>query len=215
MSKHEVHIGDQFAYLTVISDVSTVNGRPRVWVRCICGQQKQVRKDVLVGRATSQQSCGCIRDAQSAQRNRTHGEGSNPTPEYFAWRGMIGRCYAPSSPSYSDYGERGIRVCDRWLHSYPNFLQDMGRRPTSQHSLDHIDVNGDYAPNNCRWATRIEQANNTRRNHFLTFRGETKTLTEWARSIGIKRSSLGERLRRGGWTVERALTTRGDARHHE
>jgi hypothetical protein len=104
--------------------------------------------------------------------------------EHDAWRGMLARCRNPRHPSYKNYGGRGITACERW-NSFENFLDDMGKRPSPKHSLDRIDNNGNYEPGNCRWATRREQANNTRMNRFVTFDGRTMTLAQWARETGI------------------------------
>jgi hypothetical protein len=114
-----------------------------------------------------------------------------------------------NDPEYSvwaDYGGRGIEVCDRWRNSYPTFLADMGQRPTPDHSIERIDNNGNYAPENCRWATRIEQSNNRRSNRHLTFQGRTQTLAQWEREIGGKGYLIKQRLKLG-WSVDRALTT--------
>lgn len=117
---------------------------------------------------------------------------------------MIQRCINPNHPQYHHYGGRGISVCDSWLDA-EGFLSDMGRRPSPKHSLDRIDNDGDYTPENCRWATQSQQMNNTRANHTLTHNDQTKTITEWAKDIGIEPNTLEYRIIRG-WSVDRALT---------
>jgi hypothetical protein len=118
---------------------------------------------------------------------------------------MKDRCENPASKSWSSYGGRGIRVCDEWRGDFVAFLRYVGSRPSSRHSLDRINNEGHYEPGNVRWATSQEQGSNTRRNRNLTFRGETRTFSEWADALGIKRSTLYMRLR-AGLTVEEALT---------
>lgn len=107
---------------------------------------------------------------------------------------MKNRCMNSNDVFYSRYGGRGIRVCDRWL-DYSLFLEDMGRKPSNKHTLDRIDNNGDYEPSNCRWATAIEQANNKRNTRFITYKGRTKTIANWAREMGIGYLVLYDRLR--------------------
>lgn len=120
---------------------------------------------------------------------------SGISPTYAAWKSMKYRCNCPSFIGYKDYGGRGIKVCDRWLHSFENFLADMGERPSKNYSLDRYpDVNGDYEPSNCRWAERKAQNSNTRRNVFIEYKGETKTAAEWARLIGITQAHLKDHL---------------------
>lgn len=118
---------------------------------------------------------------------------------------MKDRCHNPNSPAFDRYGGRGIRVCERWRDSFANFFTDMGPRPTPKHSLDRIDNSGNYKPENCRWATDVEQAQNMRKNRFLTHDGRTLCASEWARVIGVKPGTLERRLN-AGWSVERALT---------
>jgi len=134
-----------------------------------------------------------------------HTVGGKPTPEYRAWVQMKGRCLNPSQPNYKYYGARGIRVCDRWLHSFEKFFEDMGPRPAPGYTLERRDNDGDYTPENCYWATWLQQARNRRRNRAITFNGETKILSEWAEAIGISVGTLYARISRG-WSVERALT---------
>lgn len=106
------------------------------------------------------------------------------------------------------YGGRGIKVCERWMESFANFIADMGARPSEEHSLDRIDNNGNYEPGNCRWATATEQSRNKRNNRLLTVFGETKPLSAWVEDsrCAVSRESLKDRVRRG-WDVEKALTT--------
>jgi hypothetical protein len=117
---------------------------------------------------------------------------------------MISRCTCPSMVNYDEYGGRGITVCDRW-RTFDNFYADMGNRPSSKHSLDRKDPDGNYEPDNCRWATTTQQACNKRTSKLLTFQGETLTVTEWARKIGVGKATLAKRLA-NGWPLERALT---------
>lgn len=135
---------------------------------------------------------------------RTHGK--SRWPEYRTWRAMKERCYNPNHIVYRYYGGRGIRVCDQWLHSFENFIADMGRRPSSGYSIDRIDCDGDYSPNNCRWATIAEQRKNKRSAIILTFRGQKMCLADWARILGIHWVSLHERLQK--YPTEVALSVR-------
>lgn len=144
-------------------------------------------------------------------RYRTvHGESRNQrtgqpaTPEYCAWTQMRDRCRRQSHPGYELYGGRGITVCARWS-SFQNFLADMGRRPSSSHSIDRIDNDGNYEPGNCRWATPKEQASNRSPNRFVEIEGERVTVQEASRRLGLGKNTVAERLRHG-WSVERALT---------
>ena len=131
---------------------------------------------------------------------------------YRSWSGMKSRCSNPETVSYLSYGGRGIKVCDRWQH-FENFYDDMYAswlaHKTEQDSttLERKDVNGDYAPNNCVWATRKEQSNNRRRHKMLKYKGKTLNLTQWAEELGIKKSTLSQRIYVYKWPLERALST--------
>lgn len=139
-----------------------------------------------------------------AKPNWKHGHSG--TPEYFAWHAMIGRCTRPELKAYADYGGRGIRVCARWRKSLEAFLEDMGKRPSARHSLDRKDVNGDYTPKNCRWATKREQIWNRRTSCLITAFGHTATAAEWSRITGLRECTIDARVRRQKWDPETALS---------
>lgn len=186
--------GQRFGRLVVKSRAPVTSHRRALW-HCVCdcgGTATTISYDLHKGHTTS---CGC-------KRTR-HGETS--TREHHVWRDLINRCHNPRCKSFHRYGARGIQVCTRWRTSYELFRADMGVRPSKDHSIERIDNEGDYTPQNCRWATRQEQANNRRTNRRITFNGETRTLTEWARHLGINRRTLFSRFGKG-WPLQRALT---------
>jgi hypothetical protein len=120
---------------------------------------------------------------------------------------MKARCYNHNEKCYPRYGGRGIRVSERWVHSFENFITDMGPRPSKEHSLDRYpDGDGDYGPSNCRWATLFQQARNKRNNTFLTFNGKTQCITDWALELGQTVPTLAKRIGRG-WPIDKVLAT--------
>lgn len=144
----------------------------------------------------------------------THGESSHKTgktPEYRCWQSMKRRCLAPAEPGYELYGGRGINVCARWME-FSNFLADMGRKPDGT-SIDRIDSNGHYEPQNCRWATPKEQQWNRRDNVMLTYGGRTQPISVWAKEVGLRTTTLKYRLRIVGMSVEDALHAKKHARN--
>lgn len=156
-------IGARFGRLVVLGRVTSVK-HGRYLVECDCGNQFSALTSNLTSGNTK--SCGCLQKDMLPSR-LTHGESSGvgnklKTPEYSAWQGMLSRCYNSKVPSYRYYGGRGIQVCERWRRSYTNFLADMGRKPSLTHSLDRIDCNDWYRPENCRWATSTQQNKNRR-----------------------------------------------------
>jgi len=143
----------------------------------------------------------------------THGSCRNRqmTPEYACWSQMKRRCYNPNHPEFKHYGLRGIRVCDRWLESFENFLEDMGLKPFPEASIGRANNDGNYEKSNCSWETYEQQASNKRTSRYLTHDGITLTLTRWAKRVGMNRNTLTKRLR-SGWSVKKALTTKDSTR---
>jgi|SRR3990167_1062818 len=130
-------------------------------------------------------------------------------PIYNAWRDMRRRCNNPNYRTYKWYGRRGIKVCDRWddpLEGFPNFLADLGYKPSPQHSLDRIDNNGDYSPENCRWTTQKMQSRNMSRNRLVTIDGRTECVTDWCLEYGADPKVVWTRIGRG-WNEIEAITT--------
>jgi hypothetical protein len=153
--------GKRFGKLVVIERHGSCSNRHYTWLcKCDCG-----KKSIVIGgklRDGSTRSCGCLRDEVRTSGNTTHGKWN--TPEWKAWNNIIQRCTNQNSPAYRNYGGRGISVCSEWRHSFDKFYTDMGKRPSSKHSIDRIENNGNYEPNNCRWTTEKVQQNNKRNN---------------------------------------------------
>lgn len=160
--------GQRFGRL-VIGELAEIRGRWAWWhSTCDCGTKKIVKSATL--RNGKVRSCGCLAREMTATRNRLlakqSGEAIRHTPEYVTWQSMKNRCSNANGKKYKYYGGAGVVVCSRWLESYFNFLADMGRRPSSEYSLDRFpDPNGNYEPGNCRWATILEQRHNRRDSH--------------------------------------------------
>lgn len=195
-----------FGRLTVIEWIDVENKNSRWRCLCECGRQCIVYGCHLKTRATT--SCGCFASEQTSRATKTHGmSGPHGHPVYNIWKAMIRRCESSHCKEYASYGGRGIKVCERWRKSFPDFLSDMGERPTHvRHSIDRLDVNGNYEPGNCRWATYVEQANNKRNTKLFLHNGENKTVAQWARIYNISSAVIYDRLQRG-YSMTRALTT--------
>lgn len=134
----------------------------------------------------------------------THG--SSGRPEYYIWNAMIQRCHNPNSRGFKDYGAKGIKVCKRW-RLFANFFVDMGTRPSPKHSIERVKNKKGYSPENCRWATRVEQHRNRSDNHRLRIDGETITIAEWSERTGIPASVISKRIHVLGWDGRRAVMT--------
>lgn len=169
---------------------------------CDCGNETVTYNEFLLNGRT--RSCGCYRKELMSTRQTTHGQSKSHL--YGVWLSMKRRCDYANGKYYMDYGGRGITVCREWADSYEAFAQWAKESGYKQGlSIDRIDVNDGYYPQNCRWATAQIQANNRRSNHMVTYDGETHTVKEWSDRIGIPYKTLHNRLR-SGWDISRALT---------
>ena len=157
--------------------------------RCVCGEIREVSfKNLQRGLS---KSCGCTTGKKTHLGGRKHGLSKSNI--YVTWRNMLLRCQKETDPHYKNYGGRGIKVCERW-QTFENFYEDMGDKPTQEHSIERINNSGDYEPGNCRWATLKEQANNRRSNHIVTYQGNEVTLMELANITGINHQTLWNRI---------------------
>lgn len=194
--------GMRFGRLVAISrapSVSQGTGVASAW-NCICDCGKTAIKTGHALRSSGGFiSCGC----RAISGNTTHGMSKDRV--YMRWNNMMRRCTSAKSKSFPNYGGRGIAVCERW-HNFANFYADMGPPPFAGATIERTDNDGDYCPENCRWATRMTQATNKRNTRRITYNGRTMCLSHWADEIGISRRSLKGRLD-AGWSIERAVTT--------
>lgn len=206
MKKITIGPGERYGRWTVLAAAgSSKNGRRLFRCRCECGTEHAAQADHLKhGRS---RSCGCLSREVTGKRATTHGHtvGRRPIVEYTAWCAMIQRCTNSNRDDYKHYGGRGIKVCERWRKSFAAFLADMGERPGPDYSLDRKENDGNYEPDNVRWATQAKQGRNRRSNKMVLYGGRRMPLVEACEIAGIKYDNVRTRLRLG-WTVERALT---------
>lgn len=191
-----------FGRLTVVSG-PVRNAKKRMEWECICTCGNMAVVDhFMLGRGHTQ-SCGCLQRERTGASRLRHGE-ARRSVEWDTWNSIKQRCKEGNKGSYKFRHYKGINVCARWLASFEFFLFDMGRRPSKLHSIERKDSTGDYTPDNCKWATRQEQASNKRSNVYVPFNGERLCIAEWSRKTGINASLIRRRIREG-WPVEKAL----------
>ena len=173
-------------------------GKSRWMCKCNCGKEISVLGSSLTSGNTT--SCGCANVDAIRERNFKHGKTGTRT--YLVWQAMLNRCRNPNVTMFYRYGGRGISVCERWI-DFENFLSDMGECPPRM-SIERIDNDGNYEPQNCRWADRRTQARNTSSNRVIRFGGREMCLKAWADELQMDQASLSERIKR--WGLDRALT---------
>lgn len=203
MGKERVNIiGRKFGLLTVVS-LDHINGYTRYFLcECECGNHSIVAKNALT--TGKQVSCGCLRKKRIGELNKL--------PDGYLrlgkiYRAMKKRCYNPSSNRYYRYGGRGIKICDEWLENIDAFREwAINNGYNDSLSIDRIDNDGDYCPENCRWISMSDQSVNNSKNIYIEYDGKSKTISQWAKDLGMKNSTLHNRIRVKGWSIERALT---------
>lgn len=196
-------IGKKINRWTIIGPSDSGAYRVRKWLcQCECGSEPRMVMERRIKNGESK-SCGCWRKENAPRLATIHGR--SYSAEYSVWGTMIARCSNKKHAQYKHYGARGISVCHRWRYSFENFYQDMGDRPSAKHSIERIETNGNYEPDNCRWATITEQANNRRNNVIIECDGERKTISQWADVSGVSRSIIKERYCRQGWSAKDAI----------
>tara|TARA_R110000796_G_scaffold137299_1_gene253373 strand:+ start:172 stop:933 length:762 start_codon:yes stop_codon:yes gene_type:complete len=208
MRKNNV-VGDVFGKLVL---KSTYKKNARTWWLCECSCGSEVNTDLSRLRSGVTSQCkGC--GVKSSAKTRTK-HGMTKTKEYRTWVHLKDRCINPNSSSRKHYLDKGITFCDEWL-IFDNFFYDMGLSPTAEHSIDRIDNTKGYSKDNCRWATKLEQMNNMSTNKVITYKGETKTLADWCRYLGVNYSMVKCRLHSGLYTIAQSFELPSGAGLHK
>ena len=195
-------IGKRFGRLTVVEEAGRDKHRSILWkCKCDCGGESIVRTHNL--RCGNSTSCGCLHREKTKMINYKTGQYKSRI--YHTWINMKTRCHTPTAWEYKNYGARGIVICDEWRNDFKAFYNwAMENGYTDELTIDRIDNDGNYCPENCRWVDRVTQNRNQRNTRLITYNGETKHLFDWADEFGINRNTLAGRLYRG-WSIERAL----------
>lgn len=207
VQKHVNLTGQRYGRLVVVQEIERVRPRVRRFeCLCDCGNTSYVRLGNLRSGITT--SCGCwsleYRRGIAACDQATHGLSKHAL--YPTWRNMMRRCYNTKDRSYKNYGGRGIKVCERW-HRVENFIADMCARPHPDSTVERKDNDGNYSPENCYWATRLQQNRNRRNTKMIELNGETRSLGEWCEAYKMDYHVVRDRIYRYQWPLEKALIT--------
>lgn len=205
MSKFKDETGIKHDLLTPIAykSIKTKSGKRRIYWDCICDCGGHITLEASALRRTDRfHSCGCYARLMVSKANSTHR--LTGTRVYRSWSSARQRCNNPSDTNYKNYGGRGITMCERW-NKFENFLADMGYPPSENHTIERIDVNGNYEPENCRWDTPVEQARNRRSSKYYEFSGKKMILKEWSEYLNVKEMTLKYRLK-NGWPIEKVFS---------
>lgn len=200
--------GKQFGEWTVLELCGKNKYMERLWkCKCSCGAIAEVTSRSLIGGYSK--SCRNCAYKKNGENQKKHGMSRSRV--YKIYNGMLNRCYNKNNYTFEHYGGRGITVCDEWMGEYgfKNFYEwslENGYEPTL--TIDRIDVNGNYEPNNCRWADAKTQANNKRNNINITYNGKSQTLAQWSKELEINFYTLYARIEKRNWNIERAFTTK-------
>lgn len=187
--------GDKFGKLTALYRLRNYHDTHTYWLcACECGNLTEVYLGSLTSGATT--SCGCV--------VKKHGKSYEPI--YRRWIGIRNRCYNKSDEHYKDYGRRGVKVCDEWKDDFMSFYDwAMNNGYDDKLTIDRIDVNGNYEPNNCRWVNMKHQCRNRRSCRYFTYKGDTHCLSEWCEILELNYSTVCTRINKLGWSVEKSL----------
>jgi hypothetical protein len=192
----------------IVENFSHIRNECSFWLcKCDCGNHVVIRSDGIINKTS--QSCGCSRFIR--KYNYKAGRRKSMGALFQVWSGMINRCYNVANRGYKDYGGRGIEVCERWRVLFNNFYEDMGL-PIEGYSIDRVDVNGNYEPGNCRWATDVEQSRNKRNNVNINIFGTIMCVSAWGEIVKIKPGTISSRIARNWSDIEAIFTPVGSKR---
>lgn len=194
--------GQKFGRLTALYRLHNTKGRTKWFCICECGNIKEVQISHLI--KNNIKSCGCLRKELASKRATTHGK--HDTRLYQTWCDIKKRCYNPNNKRYKDWGGRGIAVCSEWKDDFQAFYDwAINNGYDDSLTIDRIDNNKGYEPNNCRWATTKQQTRNRRNTKYITYKGESKPLAEWCEILNLNYDKVKHRINNYGWSIEKAL----------